>query len=144
MSKPELNVVMHEHPIADCINLKASFGDRYRIEFEEAYYAETVDRPSEAPWLMTIPCKAGHIHPYGDSRLTAHTDRRGARKRLMEMECCTIRQLGDAEVSASFDVKDFDLVAEVMRPKKRRRLKPEQRQRLIDAGRPYRLRPTRA
>jgi len=104
-----------------CINLKERFGDRFKVEFEEAYEAETVDRPGEAPWLTRVPCQRGYIYPHGDNLLSAYTDRSGTRKRLMEMDCCTVHQLGDTEITANFDVADFDKVAEVMKPRKRQK-----------------------
>ena len=67
------------------------------------------------------------------------------------MDCCSEHQLGgDAAVpggtkttfrepTVTFDVRDFDEVAEVMEPKKRRRLSEQQRLAAIERLRPFRL-----
>ena len=50
----------------ECIDLKGRFGSRYRVEYEESYEAQY--RPgarTRDPWLMIIPCRFGHIFPYG-------------------------------------------------------------------------------
>jgi len=125
----------------NCINLKATFGDRFKVEFEEAYYTETVDRPTEAPCLMTIPCQRGHIYPHSGGILSAYSGKSGTRKRLMEMDCCTIHRLGDTEITANFDVADFGKVAEVMKPRKKRRLSDSQRRAQIERLKVHRFMP---
>ena len=128
----------------DCVNLKERFGDRFKVELEEAHRAETVDRPTEAPWLMVIPCDHGHIYPHGDSILSAYSDRPGARKKLKGMACCTIHQEGEKEVTVNFDVKDFDQVAEVMKPRKRnkgRAFTEEEIRASIERLKKYRFKP---
>jgi hypothetical protein len=45
-----------------------------------------------------------------------------------------LEQLGDDGANVSFDVSDFRAIAEVMRPKRRRQLSPEQKARLASMG----------
>jgi hypothetical protein len=124
----------------DCPNLKELFADRYRVVVEESYYAEKLEfRSAEAVWLMIIPCRNGHICPWEPNLLAACTNSRGAvMKRLIGIGC-EIVQDGDDGVNATFPVEAFAEVAEIMKPRKRRRLSPEHRQKLAEASKPYRF-----
>lgn len=120
-------------PAAECINLKQRFGKRFKVDYEESYFAERSIRSVEDPWLMVMPCRAGHIFPWGGTRLafavdTGHTQLAGIMRRL---PCCeTVQDGDDGEVNASFDVADFDEVAAIVRPRRRPQLSDEQRDRL--------------
>ena len=59
--------------------------------------------------------------------------------RLAELDCVSVTQDGEDGINATFHVEDVDVVAEVMKPRKRRRLSPEQRERLIAAGEAHRF-----
>jgi len=120
----------------DCINLKEMFGERFKIDVEESYYAERPEfRAAELPWLMMIPCQNGHICPWGGSNLAACTNGSGAiAKRLKDLSFTTVAQDGADGANVVFDVAHFDQVAEIMLPRRRRRLSPEARQRLAEAG----------
>ena len=51
---------------AECVNLKARFGGRFKVVYEESYAAERGGHGrAEDPWLMVIPCQHGEIYPYG-------------------------------------------------------------------------------
>ncbi len=56
----------------ECINLKKRYGDQYKIDWEECRQGLEQD-----PWMMQIPCKYGHICPWGDDDLAACTDTNG-------------------------------------------------------------------
>ena len=47
----------------------------------------------------------------------------------------TVLQDGDYELTVTFDVADLDAVTEVLKPKRRRRLSPEQRAEAVPYGR---------
>jgi len=126
----------------DCINLEERFGDRYRVEFEESYYAERPEfRQDEAPWLMIIPCEHGHICPWGESTLAACTNFRGrVANRLKALPFTDLAQEGADGVNVLFDVKHLDQVAKIMNARRRRgrNLLPEsEKQKLIGEGRKY-------
>ncbi len=61
----------------DPIDLKERFGDQFKVEYEESYYAVRSKRTIEEPWLMILLCQNGHICPWGGSDLAACTDRPG-------------------------------------------------------------------
>ena len=58
----------------DCINLKEMFGDRYKVTYEESYYADHGETAyKEDPWLMILLCQHGHICPWGGPKQTTVT-----------------------------------------------------------------------
>lgn len=123
---------------AKCINLRERFGDQYRITHDECYALERPElRAEEEIWLQQIPCDKGHICPWGGDLLAACTNTRGpTAAKLMKLPFVDRdrSQDGDDGVNAVFPVQYFDIVAEIMRPKRRRRLSPEARLRLAAAG----------
>jgi hypothetical protein len=122
-----------------CINLKERFGRRYRVTYEESYRADRGAGARAAdPWLMIVPCRYGHIFPHGGNLLAAsvdgHPNVAGVLRRLA---CCRVHQDGDfGELTALFDVADFPKMAQIMRPRRRRQVSPEQRERLRGMGFP--------
>ena len=122
-----------------CVNLEERFGRRFKVEYEESYYAEYGPNARvEDPWLMIIPCQHGHICPWGDSLLAACTNFAGRiAKRVRGLPFVTVAQDGDDGINATFDVKHFDEVAEIMKPRRRRRLSEAQKQQCVDQLRKY-------
>ncbi len=63
----------------ECVNLKETFGKRFKIAWDESYDAErgasSAQRRSLADTIF--PCPHGHIYPYGGEMLVASTARRG-------------------------------------------------------------------
>jgi hypothetical protein len=118
----------------ECIDLAEQFGRRYRVEYEESYFAQYGRRARvNDPWLKVLVCRHGEIYPFGGNTLAASVD--GHPKlagRLRRLGCCRVVQDGDlGELTATFDVVDFRKVAKVMRPRLRRELTAEQRAELI-------------
>jgi hypothetical protein len=126
---------------ATCIDLAEKFGETYRTTYEESYYAERGDGAwAHDPWLCIIPCRHGHIGPWGGSRLCASTSRRGnVARALRSLPCCQVEQDGSDGVTVLFDVADFETVAELMQPHRKRRMTPEQRQAAVDRLAAYRF-----
>lgn len=117
-------------------NLNELYGDRFRVVCEESLTAERGENArNRDPWLMIMPCKAGHILPWGREMLGASTNCRGPiSKALAMLPCVQIVQDGHDGLNAIFPVEDFDTVAGVMKPRRRRRLNPEHRAKLVAAG----------
>ena len=126
-----------------CINLKAHFGDTYRVEYEASYHADRGENArSEDPWLMVIPCQHGHIYPHGRDVLAASTNTRGGiARKLAALDCTTVVQDGSDGINATFHVRDFERVAELMKPKRRRRLTVEQRRAAAERLAKYAFKP---
>ena len=60
-------------------------------------------------------------------------------KRLRALPFVSVVQDGTDGINAVFDVYHFDTVAEIMQPRRRRRLTPEGKARLAEAGRKTRF-----
>ena len=59
------------------------------------------------PWLQIIPCRHGHIYPYGGDRLVASTAKRGSvARKLSELDCTELWRDGDDGVGVLFHVCD--------------------------------------
>ena len=119
-----------------CINLQQQFGDRFRVTYEESYYAERGDRArAEEPWLMIIPCKHGEIYPFGDDDLVASTKIAGGIARVLKsLTFTTVHQDGTDGVDVRFPVGRFDEIAAIMKPKRRRQVSDAERLRLAEIG----------
>jgi hypothetical protein len=119
-----------------CIDLKECFGNCYRVVAEESYRAERGDTARiHDPWLLVIPCKYGHIYPHGGECLAASTTHRGPlANQLAALSCVRVVQDGDDGVNAVFHIDDFDQVAAVMKPKRRRKLSSDHAKKLAAAG----------
>ncbi len=119
------------------INLRRRFGQRYKVQFEESYFAEHGQNARvEDPVLMVIACRFGHIYPNGGDVLAGSID--GHPKmatRMRRLPCCRVHQDGDdGELTVLFNVADFDRVARIMRPRRRRQISETERERLRAMG----------
>ena len=119
-----------------CIDLKCHFGDQYRVEYEESYIADRGDRArTEDPWLMIILCQHGHIYPHGGDLLGISTNRKGPiTEKVRNLPCTSLALDSDEGINATFHLNDFDQVAKIVKPRRRRRLSPEQRQKLMESS----------
>lgn len=120
-----------------CINLKERFGHRFKVVYEESYRADRGDGArAERPWLLIVPGRYGHIFPHGDNLLAASVD--GYPKlagKLRRLPCCRVHQDGEeGELTVVFDVSDFAKVARIIRPRRRRQVSAQERDRLRGMG----------
>lgn len=126
--------------MSDCINLRERLGHRFRVAMEESH-GKVSGKQGRAgdPWLQIIPCRNGHISPYGGEELAACTKARGqiAKRILDEVQSAVMWQDGQDGCNIRFHVSDFDAVASVMVPHKRRVGSPQAAERLSA----YRFRP---
>jgi hypothetical protein len=116
-------------PVAACPDLAGLYGDKYQLSRDPAAGPGDTD-----PWVVTLPCRYGVIYPHGPDTLAVEVDghpKVAARLRRMGLKA---QQDGDGEWTFLFDVADFDRVAEVVRPRRRRVLSPEGRAKLVGAG----------
>ncbi len=81
----------------DMVNLKERYGHRFKVAYDESYYAERGDHGrAEDARLMVLLCDHGHMYPFGGDLLAASTDKRGAvAGRLAGLDCTTVVQDGD-------------------------------------------------
>ena len=82
---------------------------------------------------MQIPCERGTITPYGDTTLSVMVNNRPiTANRLVELcfegfGVCELVQDGDHEKTFIFDVSEFDTIAEIVKPRRKRILSEEHR-----------------
>ena len=115
---------MDEGP--QCINLRDRFGDRYQLTYDPAYFGH-VD-----PWYMQIPCRdGGTIFPHGGDLLAYEFTSKSSRRlnRLIALGC-KVHQDGSEERCVLFHVDLFPKVAEIAKPRRKRRGTPESVDRL--------------
>ena len=126
-----------------CLDLKELFGDRYKLGIDESYYAERAEfRRDEEVWLTHIVCQHGHIGVWVDDLLVACTNSAGAvATRLKALPFAEAVQDGTDGANVTFPVEHFDAVAEVMKPRKRRRLSEEHKAKLAASNTKYRFQP---
>ncbi len=107
-------------------DLKALYGARFRITFDEAAEGRT---GRNDPWLMQIPCagKRVMIHLYGENLLAVQCDNRPSiAKRLAELGLRLVQD-GDVEKTFVFPVELFEQVAAIVKPRRRRVLSEQQK-----------------
>ena len=119
----------------ECINLQERFGKRYRITFDPAYNPKHVPRDKLDPWTMQGPCERGVVYPHGGDVLVAEVEgRRVTANRLRQLDCTTTYQEGDSFLAVTFHAADFDEVAAIVKPRRRRQVSDAERQRLASIG----------
>ena len=120
--------------------------DGAKFLFKEDVIPDHVDKPLFvlAPTILFIVAFVGFAAiPWGGQLLAANTDKRGvAARKLLTLDCCTLRQNGDDGVTVTFEADHLEEVAAVMRPKRRRApMSPEHRAKLVKAGEAHRFKP---
>ena len=109
-----------------CINLKTEFGHRFRVTKEIG--------TSNDPWNLELPCRHGHICPWGGNELAACTCRRGKLADRLEAAGARIVQNGDDGVNAVFHESRFAQIAKIMKPRRRKQISEAERRRLLAIG----------
>jgi len=117
----------------ECVNLNELFGKQYRISFDDCVPKSGSGRDSmrRDPWMMQIPCQRGVIYPFDACMLAVEID--GHPKlaaKLRRMKCTEVVQDGETEVTLIFDVADFDQIAQIVLPRRRRQVSDQERDRL--------------
>jgi hypothetical protein len=116
-----------------CPDLKAIAAGKYRVKREESYHAE--HGRSVDPWLWIIPCRHGHMFPFGSGLLGASTDRRGEiARRLAALPGCHVHQDGDDGLTVVFPEGMFEAVASLLKARRRRRWSEAARAKRLAAG----------
>lgn len=115
------------------LNLKNLFGDRYKIELDEATHCRGESKKD--PWYFQIPCKFGHIYPHSSNQLGYYCNGPRLMKRLQrEHPEIEISQEGDFEAIFLFSPPQFDMIATYAHPKRKRRVTEAAKRQLVEAG----------
>lgn len=104
------------------INLKQMF-PTLRVTFEES-----LEKRGD-PWMMEIRCQKGIIYPHS-SELLALECKTYTAKQVLKINNIIVHQQGDSEWTLLFQLKDFDKVANIVKPRKRRILNISELERL--------------
>ena len=116
-------------------DLKALYGKRYRVRYEQPATTHCQD-----VWYQIILCRYGHIYQHGDGMLGYASDRRGAMvNTLASLDCCEVTQEGDDGLNVVFPLSEFDRVAQIVRPRKRRTMSPERRAQVAEQLRQWQI-----
>lgn len=125
-------------PTPECIDLRERFGADYRIGLDESAECRS------DPWMYRLLCRRGVIFPWGGSRLAAMIDYRpGVARQVAVIPGVRLEQGGDREFTFSFDAELFPQIAEIVQPRRRRRLSAEQRAACSAQLAPHRFRSSR-
>lgn len=101
---------------SQCLNLKAIFGDKYRITKDPGEERLRVCDPV----YQIIPCRYGEIYPYGGEYLVAMvTSQRIVKKMRRMSDLSVVQDCADAVVF-KFHISNFNSVAKLVQPRKRR------------------------
>src|SRR5512135_528800 len=101
------------------IDLRAAYGDTYRITPDEAAVIPGQTK-ADRLWLQQIPCKYGQIYLHGTDTLGAYASGRLITGRLAALPGVRVHQRGDTEVTVVFPPERFSAVADLLRARKRR------------------------
>jgi hypothetical protein len=120
----------------NCLNLQQLFGKTYRITFDPSCDTRHVPRAKRDPWMMQIPCKGRGvtIYPFDAFTLAIECDYRVKATRELAALGLRLHQDGDKEKTFLFAVEQFEAVAAIAKPKKRRVLTEAQRESLAVHG----------
>lgn len=119
-------------------NLERRFGDRYVIQDDGINNPDRIERV----WCQEIPHKTGTIYPCGfNGDLAVWSN---SARIMTKLESLGMKRIqGGSESCYRFPVSQFEQVAAIVRPKKRRRLSAEQRTKSIERLKAYQFRPGR-
>lgn len=111
--------------MGECVNLRRRFGGTYRVTFDPAY--DPKGRRPPDPWYMLIVGKRGVVYPYTADLLAVECDHRPRTAQKLAALGLRLVQDGDLEKTFAFPPEQFEAVAALILPRKRRVLTPEQR-----------------
>src|SRR4051794_6453090 len=121
------------------INLRNKFGNRYRIEYDEAHTGRKDD-----PWLQIIVCKYGHLYVHGADMLGVSTNVRGqASKKLRALQGIVVLQEGDDGMNAAFPIELFPNVPKIVKPRRKKQLTGKERRAAVERLSKHRFSPAR-
>jgi hypothetical protein len=106
-----------------CVDLRELSGGRYKVTYDPAYNPRGVPRDQRDPWMLQIPCRDGCvIFPHGGTTLAVECGRR--RRLVLRRLGLRVHQDGDDGATFLFDAADFDRVAAIVHPHRRRKGRP--------------------
>jgi hypothetical protein len=124
------------------IDLKAAYGQRYRVTYDESCSLPGCTREDKL-WGARIEGRHGHVYVHGRGTLGAYvrtrrdpTDRLG---RLLAVPGARLHQRGDDEASVTSPPEHLEAVAAILQLRRRRQVSDDHRRRLTEAGAGFRF-----
>lgn len=129
--------------MTSCIDLKATYGRRFKVALEESYHAQQGRREArDALWLQIIPGRLGHVFPHGGNMLAASTNSNGpTARKLVALPGVVLWQNGSDGVTVLFSPDQLEAVAALLHLRRRRVLSEAARAHLRTLGAKYGFRP---
>lgn len=123
------------------INPRETFGKRYRIFMDEAWLAEDAvsnpDKVNDRPWYYEIRGKYGTVYVYGDNMLavsiTANRVKGSIKKAYGNILCLYLK--AEDESIFLFKPDNLEIVAGLIKARRKRQVTEPERQRLRNIGR---------
>ena len=127
------------------IDLKKRFGQKYRIFMDEAWYVETAesfpDKIKHRPWYYEIRGKYGTIYLYGTNQLAVRITANRIKSRIKTdyRNILSLYLEAEDESIFLFSPVNFEIVAGLIKARRKRQITNEQRQLIIERTRNYRF-----
>ena len=137
LSEPKIDPRIERYK--NVTNLQAEFGKRYKVRDDGTGDPDRIEKI----WSMEIPHETGSIYPCGfNGDLAVWTRSRRINSKLKALGFLSPSQGTEyaSESSWRFNVSKLDEVAVVVKPRKRRQISPEQREKLIERLKNHQLR----
>ena len=115
------------------LNLKGLYGNQYRITYDPS--AESEANGKNDPWMFVIPCQYGEIYPHSNKLLSIRSISRVGQ----ELPSLKILNDGDGEAVFLFPPEMMNKVARIVKPRKRRHLSAEHKQKLMKSSECFRF-----
>lgn len=131
------------------INLKTAYGKKYRVEFDKERYSCDIqvippderNSSTNKAWYYSIPCKYGEIEISDESDgLMFYCTSSSIAKRINEemKDRLELFEPADGEAVIYFREKYLEEILKYARPRRRKQLSEEQKQKLTERLRVYR------
>jgi hypothetical protein len=127
------------------IDLKNSYGKKYRIFMDEAWYIETaesnLDKMKDRHWYYELRGKYGKIYLSGSNKLAVHISSNVISSRV-ERNNTDIFSLYLRTSEGSiflFDQEHTEFVAKLIKAKRKRQISEEHKVKLVEAGKNFRF-----
>ena len=121
------------------IDLWRTFGDEFKITVDPSC-TNGMLRTDLDPWYFQIPCKYGTIWPWGRRQIAIDIDYHDQiANKVRAIPGVWAAHDGDREKTLVFDVSLFRQIANIVLPRKRRRLSADQRAACIEKLATYRF-----
>ncbi len=127
------------------VDLKKQYGKKYRIFMDEAWDAEdshsNPDKVKDKPWYYEIRGKYGTVYLYGTNKLAVRITGNRIKNRI-KAEYADILSLyleAEDESIFLFSPDNFEIVAKLIKAKRKRQITEEQRKLIIERTKEYRF-----